>query len=164
MEIKSISQKIFRTSPSKTETNCSHTNPFGVSFKGNMISADVFETAAKKSNLTEGLSGLAERVTNKSKMVTSAIVGSMGDMTSAISTRLNSVISFGKRIGENAVKAWSYINTKNLRMSLEIVERKSKELFNLDFMPETRYSVKNLMKLDAETLRGELVNAIAARG
>lgn len=148
MEIKSISQKIFRSSPSKIENNGSHTNPFGVSFKGNMISADVFETVAKKSNLVERFSELATKATNKGKMVTSAIVGSMGDVTSAISTRLNSVVSFGRRIGEGATKAWSYLNTKNLKMSLELVERRSKELLALNIIPESRYNVKNLKKLD----------------
>lgn len=142
MEIRSISAKIFKTAPGKIESNSAHTNPFGVNFQGNMIKADVFETEAK-SNI---IGGLAEKVSNRGKMVVSAIVGSMGDMTSAISRRLDSVVSFGKRIGETATKAWSYLNTNNLKLSLEVVERKSKELFKLDLGKE--YRVKNLLNLE----------------
>lgn len=125
MEIKSISQKIFRTSPKVNENNASHTNPFGVNFKGKMISADVFESAEK----TGIVSNIAEKVGNKCKMLTSAIVGSIGDMNSAISSRLNSVVDFGRRVKENInglglnisgglSRTWDYLNNTNLFITM----------------------------------------------
>lgn len=151
MEIKSISEKIFRTSPSKAENSSNHTNPFGVSFKGNMISADVFETAAK----SDAGVRLIEKVSNKGKMLASAIVGSIGDMNSAISTRLNSIANFGRRIGENVAKAWNWMNNTNLVINIDTAERVSKNLFKIDLMDESRFRVKNLMnhKNPNETLR-----------
>lgn len=104
MEIKSISEKIFRTSSNKTENNSNHTNPFGVSFKGNIINADVFED--KNSNLTENQ--------NKGKMLVSTLVGSMNSIHSAIGRRLNSVLSFGRRIKETTTNLWDKANNINM--------------------------------------------------
>lgn len=98
MSIKNISQNIFRNSPSKVQNN--QTNPFGVSFKGNVLTADVFE---KISNRTSNKNNLIEKVSNRSKMVTSAIVGSINDINSQISARLDSIVSFGRRLKENAL-------------------------------------------------------------
>lgn len=99
MEIKSISQKIFKTSSAKIE-NSKHTNPFGVNFKGNIISADVFESSEKADNVSFKGAEWAAKASGKCRMVASAIVGSIGDVTSAIKTRLNSVVDFGRRIKE----------------------------------------------------------------
>lgn len=114
MQIKSISEKIFKSTPNKIESNCNQTNPFGVNFKGKMINADVFETA--KPSLVANLS---EKVSNRSKMITSAIVGSIGDVNQAISRRLNSVVDFGTRLKQNANTVWNNINT-TLEKSLAI--------------------------------------------
>lgn len=148
MEIKSISQKIFKTSPKTIESNSNHTNPFGVSFKGNMISADVFDSSAE-SKVSFG-ANIAAKVTNKSKMVASAIVGSINDMNQAISKRLDPIVNFGKRIGESASKAWNYLNNTNLSFkldaSLDLVARKTKDLFRVG----NDYSKSHLKKLDPE--------------
>lgn len=100
MEIKSISQKIFKISSNKTENNSNHTNPFGVSFKGNIINADVFEE--KKSSLTENQ--------NKGKMLVSTLVGSINAIHSSIGRRLNTVVSFGRRIKETTTDLWDKAN------------------------------------------------------
>jgi hypothetical protein len=96
MKIKSISGKLFRTNVNKSENRSNHTNPFGVSFKGNIINADVFEE--KKSGLTEN--------TNRGKMLVSTLVGSINAINSSISNRLNSVVNFGRRIGETTRDLW----------------------------------------------------------
>lgn len=97
MEIKSISAKIFRTNVNKSENRSNHTNPFGVSFKGNIINADVFEE--KKADLTENK--------NRGKMLVSTLVGSISSINSSISKRLNSVVNFGRRIKESTTNAWN---------------------------------------------------------
>lgn len=104
MEIKSISNKIFRTSSNKAENNANHTNPFGVSFQGNIINADVFEE--KNSNLTENQ--------NKGKMLVSTLVGSINAIHSSIGRRLNSVVSFGRRIKETTTNLWDRANNINM--------------------------------------------------
>lgn len=129
MEIKSIHQKIFRELPKKAQDN-NHSNPFGVNFKGNMISADVFESATK----SNAVGSVVNKAANAGKMVKSAIVGSLGDVSTAISTRLNKVVDFGKRVGETASKAWNYLNTKNVRLELpsldlSMVEKTTKGWF-----------------------------------
>lgn len=119
MEVKSISQKIFGT-PKSIDNNSNHTNPFGVSFKGNIISADVFESS-EKSNVAFKGAELAAKVGSNldkmSKLVSSTVVGSIGDMTSAIKTRLNSVVDFGKRIKDTTITAWNYLNTTKLSVT-----------------------------------------------
>lgn len=145
MEIKSISKKIFKAAPNRIESNSNQTNPFGVNFKGKMITADVFEPAVNKSSL-------AEKVSSKSKMVASAIVGSINDVNQAISKRLNSIVDFGKRIKENTAanisnvkdnlsKAWSYINNTNLFVTMGLKNN------------DNLYRPKNLDKLGCSEKR-----------
>lgn len=149
MEIKSISGRIFKTASSeKIAGNTNQTNPFGVSFKGNVIHADVFE-ASSKSNM---INNLAEKVSNRGKMIVSAIVGSITDVASEISTRLNtrmeSVRSFGRTIGEKAGRVWNYLNNHNLAVTIKTVQRNPKEFLRITIGNE--YDIKNLMKLDPE--------------
>lgn len=131
MEIKSISQKIFRTSSNKTENGSNHTNPFGVSFKGNIINADVFEE--KNTSLKEK--------ENRGKILVSTLVGSINSINSAISRRLNSVISFGARIKETTTQLKD--KAANLDMS-----------FLTSRMPAFRgkYSVNSLKKCSISQL------------
>ena len=95
LSISSVSRNIFRAAPKNIENN--QTNPFGVSFKGNVLTADVFEKNKNASKIN--FTGIASI---KSKMLSSAIVGSINDFSSAIASRLDSVVSFGRRIKENA--------------------------------------------------------------
>lgn len=108
MEIKSISQKIFRTSPNKTESNHNkvdnnHTNPFGVNFKGNIIQADVFDKSEKSGISFKGAE-IAAKVANKGKIWTSAVVGSINNANEAMRRILNPVASFGRTIKQNALR------------------------------------------------------------
>lgn len=138
MEIKSISQRIFKTSPNKIENAGAHTNPFGVSFKGNIISADVFEKADNKSKPAFG-SNLAARVGERSRLAMSAVVGSINSVNEAFGARIDSIVKFGRRIRENSRKTWealnnikiedgikkagNWINTNYLKISLDIVNK-----------------------------------------
>lgn len=153
MQIKSISEKIFRTSPNKIESNSNQTNPFGVNFKGKMINADVFETA--KPSLVANLS---EKVSNRSKMITSAIVGSIGDVNQAISRRLDSIVSFGKRMGEKAGNLWAKLNDTKLVINIG----NNEDLFRLN-LPEPKYRISNLKKLEISDLGSMFEEAVAAR-
>jgi len=142
MEIKNISAKIFRTSLNKTENKSNHTNPFGVSCKGNIINADVFE---------EKNSGLTERE-NKGKMLVSTLVGSINAIHSSIGRRLNSVVSFGRRIKETTTSLWDKAN--NVNMSDFLAAR----------MPsfEGNYSVRNLKERPVSDLEEMFKEKLAA--
>lgn len=153
MEIKSISEKIFRTSTNRNENCSNHTNPFGVSFKGNMISADVFETAAKKSKLAEGVTNLRQGLSERMGKLQAAV--NISAMSESLNRRLDSIVSFGKRIGESVNRAWNYLNNTNLVINIDTAERVSKEFFKIDLASESRYRVKNLLdhKEPEKTLR-----------
>lgn len=163
MEIKSISQKIFRTSPSKVENNGSHTNPFGVNFKGNMISADVFESSEKQ-NVAQNISFKGAEIAAKAmnKIKASAFVGSLGDMASAVSARFNSVVDFGRRIKQKAGDICKYLNETNLRINIDLVENKTKDFFRMALWP-SEYSLNNLKQKKVLDLGTMLEQTIAAR-
>lgn len=140
MKIGAISQKIFRAKANEAENNSHQTNPFGVTFKGNMISADVFDK--KKSDLNE----------NQTKMFKSTLVGSISSFNSALSRRLNSVVSFGRRIKETTVGLWTQAN--NIDMGDFLAER----------MPSFRsaYNVNNLKKLPVGELEAMFNDEISS--
>lgn len=146
MEIKSISSisgKLFKTNANKiekSENRSNHTNPFGVSFKGNIINADVFEEN----------SGLTERQ-NRGKMLVSTLVGSINSINSSISKRLNSVVNFGRRIKESTTNAWN--QARSIDMGTFLSER----------IPAFggNYSVNNLQKRPVSELEAMLTDRLA---
>jgi hypothetical protein len=151
MEIKNISQKIFRTSPSKTENN--HSNPFGVNFKGNIINADVFDSSEKKSNISFKGAEIATKVANKGKLWTSAMVGSINNASEAMSKLLNPVKDFGRTIKENALK-----------IKENAIKMKDKAINLCKDFNDTNYYPVNLDKQDPADLGLMLENLIAVRG
>lgn len=131
MEIKSISAKLFRTNVNKSENQSNqasnHTNPFGVSFKGNIINADVFEE--KKSDLTGNQ--------NRGKMLVSTLVGSINAINSSISNRLNSVVNFCGRVKNSTVAAWQRARLVNVEDVIvnEIAKRGTYSVHRLQQRP-----------------------------
>ena len=81
---------------SKDERQEVHSNPFGINFKGNVLAADVFESSKAKE--TNSSSNPFAQMSNKSKMVASAVVGSMNSFNEAFRSRINSIISFGRQV------------------------------------------------------------------
>lgn len=83
-------------SPRKTEGHSS--NPFAAtSFKGNVLTADVFETKQNKPSM-------------KDKLKLSAFVGSIGDAFPTFRKGLESVIAFGGRMKEGFSSAINKLN------------------------------------------------------
>lgn len=161
MEIKSISKKIFRAETNKIANNGSHTNPFGVNFQGQMIKADVFETEAKSNAVTNVVSGLAEKVSNRGKMVISAIVGSMGDVTTGISTRLDKVVDFGNRMKDGAANLWKQMNETKIEIKIGSPESLLKmRMIGSDYIT---YSRRNLDRMGVSDLASMLKETVAAK-
>ena len=121
--------------PNKTNTNKLATNPFGVSFKGNVIQADVFESGKKNTN------GIAE----KGKLFASAVVSGINNFNEAFKSRVNSIVSFGKRVTTNIFDAMERIG--NTELSFDMTGIKNK------LFPDREYSVKNLTNKSVDELK-----------
>jgi len=142
MEIRSISTKIFRAAPKLSEKASHQTNPFGVNFKGNIITADVFSKAAPQG------SDLVGRVLNRSKMLTSAIVGSINSVNSSMSSRLNSIVSFGRRMKENVSNAWTLAKNIEIHVDMPNMINSMKERISA----RREYSVERLSRCSVDDL------------
>ena len=92
---------------SKEERQEVHSNPFGINFKGNVLTSDVFESSkAKETNSSTNPFAAFSSVTNKSKMVASAVVGGMNSFNEAFRSRINSIISFGRQVKDKIANSW----------------------------------------------------------
>lgn len=147
MEIKSISQKIFRTNSASIQQNSgSHTNPFGVNFKGNMINADVFDVSFAGAKET-----LAQKAVNKISGVTNKLADAM--KVGSINSFVQRVTNYGKKITEGATRLW------NTAKSIEIEINAPKILGNLT---EARaYSRRSLDEHSSSKL-GEMLQSVMA--
>ena len=112
-------------------------NPFAsTSFKGNVLTADVFET----------------KTAPKNKLTMSAFVGSIGDAFPTFRKGIESVVAFGNRIKEGAVATWDKIaELGNTELTIDFAGagRAFKDTFTslID-----GYSVQRLKKQDVATL------------
>ena len=101
LSIPSIRQRLFNTSKHEETTQRNSSNPFAAtSFKGNVLTADVFESSAKKND-----------VQSNEKLKASALVGSISGYGEKFQNMINSVISFGNRVKENVVNGWNKLNS-----------------------------------------------------
>ncbi len=98
LSVSSIRERIFNTSKHESVTQRNSSNPFAASsFKGNVLTADVFESSNKKVNNTPNFTG---------KLKASALVGSISGIGEKFQHMINSVVEFGNRIKENVVNGW----------------------------------------------------------
>ena len=79
------------------QTTQRNTNPFAASsFKGNVLTADVFESSAKQKE--PAFTG---------KLKASALVGSISGIGEKFQSIVDSVVAFGVRVKENVVNGWN---------------------------------------------------------
>ena len=112
--------------------NKSVTNPFGVSFKGNVIQADVFQSSAQKAS-----SGIAE----KGKLFASAVVRGINNFNEAFKSRMNSIVNFGKKVTDTIEK----IGNTEIKFDIEGIKNR--------LFPEREYNVKNLTNKPVDELK-----------
>lgn len=144
MKITNTKFELFRPL-SKQERQEVHSNPFGINFKGNVLAADVFESSkAKETNVTK--TNPFEKITNKSKMVASAVVGSMNSFNEAFHSRINSIISFGRQIRDNISNSWEYAKNTEIKIDFKGMKDSIASRFN------NQYSINNLVKMPVEDL------------
>ncbi len=140
MQIGKIS--LHTTNTSKTNNNCSPekklaSNPFGVSFKGNVIQADVFEGTKK--------AGIGKSISEKSKLFASAVVSGINNFNEAFKSRMNSVVSFGKKITTNVFDTIEKFGNTEITFDMTGIKNK--------LFPNRQYSVKNLASKDVSELK-----------
>ena len=91
LSIPAIRERLFNTSKHETTTQRS-TNPFAASsFKGNVLTADVFESSTKQTAFT-------------GKLKASALVGSISGIGEKFQNIINSVVKFGVRVKDSVVE------------------------------------------------------------
>ena len=130
-------QRLQKSNEAKAE-NTNSTNPFGISFKGNVLQMDVFDSSTKKSSgATNPIQDGLEKV---NKFVASARVATMNKIESI----KQGAISFGSKIKENVV------NTYNKLATTEV---------NFDFLKNTpsRLQKRPVSELE-EMFKAELGN------
>lgn len=151
LSIPSIRERLFNTSKHETTTqrNSNNTNPFAASsFKGNVLTADVFESSNKNDN----------QINFTGKLKASALVGSISGIGEKFQNMINSVIAFGNRVKDNVVNGWNKLN--NIEISFNPAKEKAVSMFNsvkdtlntsvLDLI-SSGISVKSVSKMDDMT-------------
>lgn len=142
LSISKIGQKIF--TPVKSTTVSKSTNPFAPSsFKGNVLTADVFET----------------KVTKKNKLTYSAFVGSIGDAFPTFRKAAESVVAFGMRMKEGLVTTYKKINeigSKEVTIDFAGAGKAIKSGFT---NMVDNYNVQRMKNYDVTTLENMLLEA-----
>lgn len=113
------------------------TNPFGVSFKGNVIQADVFQSAK---SAAENL-GIMQR----GKLFASAVVSGINSFNDAFKSRMNAVVSFGKKITTDVFDTIERIGNTEITFDMSGIANR--------LFPDRQYSVKNLSNKSVDELK-----------
>ncbi len=113
------------------------TNPFGVSFKGNVIQADVFETGNKTS--------ITKNISEKSKLFASAVVSGINSFNESFKSRMNAIVSFGKKVASDTLETLERLGNTEVKINMDGIKDK--------IFPDRKYEVKNLSKMPVEELR-----------
>lgn len=132
LSIAKIGQRIFNTSLHEKSVARS-SNPFAASsFKGNVLTADVFESSK------------ATTAQAKDKLTYSTLVGSIANVGNRIQKGIESVIAFGNRMKEGIANAWNFM--KQTEVSFEPAKKALNTEFTLD-------PVKKAMGAAAESIK-----------
>lgn len=118
LSIPSIRERLFNTSKHESSTQRNSSNPFAASsFKGNVLTADVFESSKK-----------ADQISFTGKLKASALVGSISDLGSRINKGIESIKNFGIRMKDSIVNGWNKLN--EMEISFAPAKEKAVSMFN----------------------------------
>ena len=155
ISIAKVSQNIFKPRSTENNQSAAHTsNPFGINFKGNVLAADVFESSAPKES--NGSNNPFAAAGQKSKLFASAIVGGINSFNEAFKSRMNAVISFGRKVRDNIAQSWE--TAKNTEISFD-VKGLAESISNKFNNP---YSVNNHTKRPVSDLESMLKQELEA--
>ena len=168
ISIKTGAVNIFK--PTQQNNEQKHSNPFGLSFKGNVLQADVFSSS--KAKATEG-TGIGEKIAQKGRAVKSAIVGGINNFNAELKTRFNNginrIVSFGRKLGDNTKKAWRKATETSYTIDFSGFSESFNGWANMDIVDFIKgkgheYSVKTLVKRPVSELRTMLQNELEVKG
>ncbi len=137
MQISKIGLTTKKTVQNNTTEKRLTTNPFGVSFKGNVIQADVFETNNK--------TGIQNNIYEKSKLFASALVSGINNFNESFKSRMNAIVSFGKKVAKDSLETLERIGNTEVKIDIDGIKDK--------IFPDRKYEVKNLSKIPVEDLK-----------
>ena len=151
LSIPSIRERIFNTSKHETSTqrDSNNTNPFAASsFKGNVLTADVFESSNKNDN----------KISFTGKLKASTLVGSISGIGEKFQNIINSVVAFGNRVKNNVANGWNKLNELgNIEISFAPAKNKAISMYNsvkdalgssVSDLISSGISVKSVAKMD----------------
>lgn len=139
------SSNIINIRENKQQNRSTHSNPFGVSFKGNIIGADVFVNEKKiESSIAKPL--------NKMKLFFCAIINGNNIFNEKIKQSISKVSDFALRV-KNETKAL-FSNASN-----KIKETMSNVAENMSIKPKEG-SLRYYSKMSVNELEKELTNEI----
>jgi len=154
LSIPSIRERLFNTSKHEQTTQRNNTNPFAATtFKGNVLTADVFESSTKQSQ--PAFTG---------KLKASALVGSISGIGEKFQNIINSVVGFGTRIKENVVNGWNKLN--GIEISFNPLKERVYSTYNhvkeimttpISEIMSSGISAKQVSKLDDMTYARQLM-------
>ena len=168
ISIKTGRVNIFK--PVQQNNEQKHTNPFGLSFKGNVLQADVFSSS--KTKTTEG-TGIGAQIVQKGRAVKSAIVGGINNFNTELKTRFNNginrIVSFGRKLGDSTKNAWRKAKETNYTIDFSGFSESFNGWANMDIVDFIKgkgreYSVNNLVKRPVSELRTLLHNELEIKG
>ena len=133
-----------RVERKRSQANAS--NPFSAtSFKGNVLTADVFETKAK--------------ATSKNKLTYSAFVGSINDAFPTFRKGIESVVAFGNRMVEGVSAVCHKLHEiGNTEINIDFAGAGRSMRSNWDAMMN-RHSASNLCNRYSESELGEMLRS-----
>lgn len=136
---------IINIGKNKQQNQSTHSNPFGVSFKGNIIGADVFVNEKKiENNIAKPL--------NKLKLFFCAIINGNNIFNEKIKQSINKVSNFALKI-KNETQLFFKETSNHVRKSLSTASE------TLSFKPKEG-SLKYYSKMSVNQLEDELTNEI----
>ena len=162
LSISNIRERIFNTSKheaSVARPANSVSNPFAATtFKGNVLTADVFEPAKPKE----------PAFTGATKLKASALVGSLTNLGSRIQAGIESIAAFGRRMKEGVANTWQKLKETEISFTPlkdafkgALVNAKENIASNWNSMFEKGISAKQIEKMPIAEIRPMLSNEVA---
>lgn len=160
LSIPAIRERLFNTSKHEAATQRNSSNPFAASsFKGNVLTADVFESSTKKNDQTN-FTG---------KLKASALVGSISGIGEKFQNMINSVAVFGNRVKDSVVNGWNKLNELgSIEISFAPAKEKAVSIYNsvkdsVTDLIASGITAKSVAKMDDMTAARQLmVDNVAA--
>lgn len=163
ISIKSGTVNIFKTVSHTKHQETKHSNPFGLSFKGNVLQADVFSSSKPKVHNDETFIG---KIADKTRAVKSTIVGGINSFNTKLNTRfnngINKIVAFGKKIGQSTKEFWDKANETELVWDLSGLSETFKNLGKHN--DGEHYKVKDLVKKPVGDLENMFKEELALIG